>query len=300
MTTEAGSQGASGTAPGEGQAAVAGVTLGTPAEGAQGAAAAAQSGSAPAEGAQGSKAWYEGLVKDADNLKTIEAKKWGSPEEAIKSYRELETRLSQGQKTQAPADPKEYAFNVPDEIKDGYSNEFADTYRNLAHKAGLSKEQAAAIHDGVLQFSSQSAKAQAEAQQAQLTKAVLETKTALEQAWGAEKSPEFNRNIEMSKRAIAQLDPGLMDALKQSGIVTKDGTITNAAVFKALAKAGATMFAEDSMFGAASQNKNPFAKETEDLNLQGQIFKQNPERAKLLIRSLPATEQMKWAHVLGG
>lgn len=303
MTTEAGSQGNGSGAPADGgQGEPSGVTLGTPAEGTQGAGAQGQQGSPGAEGTQGSKLWYDGLVKDADNLKTVEAKKWASPEDAIKSYRELETRLSQGQKAQAPSDPKEYAFTVPKEAEGSYSTEFADTYRNLAHKAGLSKEQAAAIHDGVLQFSQQSAKAAAEAQTAALTKSILETKTELEQVWGAEKSPEFNRNLEMSRRALSQLDPGLKGALEQSGIIVKTAngeTITNAAIFKALAKVGATMFSEDSLYGSAAQNTNPFAKATENLKAQGDIFRTNPERAKLLIQSLPPAEQAKWAHVLG-
>lgn len=296
--TVAVSQGAdAGGAPAQGQAPAAGVSLGTPAAAAGAAGAADQSGASGAGAGEGSaKPWYDGLVKDADNLKTIEAKKWDSPEAAIKSYRELETKMSQGVKSQAPADAKEYKFSVPKEMEANYNTEFADTFRAVAHKAGLSPEQAAAIHDGVLAYSSQSLTTQSAAAAKALDTKVIETKTDLENAWGNEQSPQFARNLEMSKRAISQLDPGMMDALKAAGIVTENGTITNAAIFKGLAKAGAQMFAEDTLYGAKSSNTNPFAKETEDMTAQAHLLKNKPEQAKLLIRA--SGREAMWAHVL--
>lgn len=290
-------QGGEGGAPGEGQAPPAGVTLTTPAAAPGASGTPGQQGSPGATGSEGTKPWYDGLVKDADNLSTIKAKNWESPEAAIKSYRELETRLSQSTKSQAPSDPKEYKFNIPDAAKDTYNNAFADAYRTTAHKAGLSVEQAGAIHDGIVDYFGQTMAAQIEADNAALNKQITTAKTALVEAWGNEQSPEFARSLEMSKRAANQL--GLMESLRKNGILVKTGnteTITDPEMFKAFAKIGEALYAEDRLYGTAASNINPFAKETEDLTMQGRIIREDPNKAKTLIRA--AKVEHIWGHFL--
>lgn len=249
--------------------------------------------------------WYKALVKDADNLKTVETKKWGDLEAVVKSYRELETAFSSkgAGATQAPSDPKEYVFNVPPELKDGYNAQFADTFRAVAHKAGISKEAAAAIHDGVLAYAKDSLATQTQSSTEAISKAVTSTKTALEQAWGADVTPAFARNLEMAKRAASQLDPALMQELRDVGAIVKIGNdemIAKPAIFKALAKVGGQLFAEDTLFGPAAQNANPFDPKTTDMAAQAHLVRTDLARAKLLIRAAGPKVEAMFRHVLDG
>ena len=290
------SQQTAGGAP-QGQAPAVGVTLTTPAAAAGAGAGAGSSGSLAADAGAGSKVWYEGLVKDEGNLGTMKAKNWATLDDAVKSYRELETKISQGQQAKrGPAAPTDYKFEVPDTMKDHYSKEFADGFRNWAHKLDLSQEQAKGLHDSVLEFSQQAMKVQSAAASKALETSILTTKTDLESAWGNEKSPEFARNLEMSRRAIEKLDPGLKDALKASGVITENGTVTNSAIMKAMAKVGAAMFAEDTVHGQQAITSNPFEKGKENPLLQSRLFQTDPEKAKLLIRA--AGVDKEWAHAL--
>lgn len=277
-----------------------GVDLGTPTTGTPTPTTGTPTGSDPA-GSGGAKPWYDGLVKDPDNLKAITTKKWDSPEALVKSYRELETAFSQKSAvSQAPSDPKDYAFNIPKELQAGYNAPFADAFRTAAHKAGLSKEQAAAVHDGVLAFAQENLQAQATGSREALSQQVVKAQAALEKSWGGSITPEFARNLEMAKRAIGNLDPNLRQELVDVGAIVVDGgreLIAKPAIFAALSKAGAALFAEDTLFGRASQTSNPFDAKTEDMKMQGHIVKTDPARARLLIAAAGLQNAPHWRHM---
>lgn len=277
-----------------------GVGLGTQAAATGAAVDASKTGSEAATAASGDP-WYKAHVKDADNLKTIETKKWDGVEAVVKSYRELETAFSSKSATasQAPSDPKEYAFTVPTDIKDGYNQQFADTFRTVAHKAGLSKEQASAIHDGVLAYAKDSLTTQSTAATEATSTAITTTKADLEKAWGQSITPAFAQNLEMAKRAATNLDPNLMQELRDVGAIVKVGNeemIAKPAIFKALAKAGGQLFAEDTLYGNAASNANPFDPKTLDMKMQGHLVQTDPAKAKLLIRA--AKQEGMWGHFL--
>ncbi len=279
----------------------AGIDLGTQAAATGTNAATSSTGSGDAAAAAGTKPWYDGLVKDADNLRTIEAKKWDSPEAAIKSYRELETAFSQkGAANSAPSDPKDYKFEVPKELQAGYNAPFADAFRKASHNAKLSQEQAAAIHNDVLAFAQQNLQTQVDGSREALSQQVTKAQAALEKSWGGAVTPEFSRNLEMAKRAIGNLDPDLRQELVDTGAIVIDGgreVIAKPAIFKALAKSGAALYAEDTLFGRASQTANPFDPKTEDMKMQGHIAKTDPARAKLLIAAAGLQNAPHWAHM---
>lgn len=278
-----------------------GIDLGTPTTGTPTPTNGTPTGSDPVV-VDGAKTWYSDLVKDPDNLKAIQTKKWDSPEAMVKSYRELEVAFSQkSAASQAPSDPKGYEFNIPKELQAGYNAPFADAFRASAHKAGLSKEQAAAVHDGVLHFAQQNLQAQADGSREALSQQVTKAQAALEKSWGGAITPEFSRNLEMAKRAIGNLDPDLRQELVDVGAIVVDGgreLIAKPAIFKALAKSGASMFAEDTLFGRASQNTNPFDPKTADPSMQSHIVKTDPARAKLLIRAAGLGNAFEWQHFL--
>lgn len=281
----------------------AGVSLGTPAAAAQAAAAGSPTGSEAAAAASGDP-WYKAHVKDADNLKTIETRKWDSVEAVVKSYRELETAYSsKGAASQAPSDPKEYIFNVPDALKGSYNQQFADGFRQWAHKAGISKEAAATLHDEFVNYAGAQFSAQQQSATESLSTTVAKAKGALEKAWGADTTPAFSRNLEMAKRAISQLDPELMDELRGMGAIVKVGNdemIAKPALFKALAKAGGQLFAEDTLFGDAAKVANPFDPKTANMQMQGKIIREDPAKAKLLIRAAGAEAVKMYEHFLNG
>lgn len=118
-----------------------------------------EGGAAGGQGAPagGTTPWFS-TIEDADLRGFAELKKWGSPADAVKSYRELEKfqglppdRLAkvpdkddaEGWKAfntrfgwVAPADAKDYALPVPD----GYKPEFANAMAGKFHELGVPKE----------------------------------------------------------------------------------------------------------------------------------------------------------------
>jgi hypothetical protein len=93
-------------------------------------------------------------------------------------------------------------------------------------------------------------------------------------------------------RAAHQL--GLKDALVKGGLLTADGGVRNATLAFALARVGKELFSEDSFAtgDGAGVISNPWAKETSNLTEQGRLVRQDPDKARALIRAAgqnPAT-----------
>ena len=96
----------------------------------------------------------------------------------------------------------------------------------------------------------------------------------------------------MARRAMTNLDPGLKDALIESGaIVRHEGRemVANAAIFKALANVGNKLFSEDSQFSSPAADYNPFLSENDQkpgaMAMMGRLVKENPDKAALLIKA---------------
>jgi hypothetical protein len=155
-----------------------------------------------------------------------------------------------------------------------------DLVRQVLEKARTEGVAATAKTEGAA-----AATAHAEAQK----NVIRTTAGELQAEWGQQGTPGFNRNMEMARRAIRMADPKLLDALKQTGaVVTVDGkdNVVNATLFKAFAKMGAGMYAEDSLFGSlGSDGKNPFDDKTTDLAMQGRFMREEPEKAISMIRA---------------
>lgn len=127
------------------------------ANGAGGEGGAAGGGQGAAGAGSGTTPWFS-TIEDTDLRGFAELKKWGTPADAVKSYRELEKfqglppdRLAkvpdkddaEGWKAfnarfgwAAPDDPKDYALPVPD----GYKPEFARAMSSKFHELGVPKE----------------------------------------------------------------------------------------------------------------------------------------------------------------
>lgn len=182
-----------------------------------------------------------------------------------------------------------YDFAVPKELPPElpYDGERASAFKAHAHKLGLTKEQAAGIHDwyvgtAVEDFGNVS-KAQGEKQMAT---AQAET-SKLVKLWGPQDGETFRTNLELGHRAISDLGGVEVEAaLKSRGIIGDDGIILDATLATFFAKIGGAFVKEgDIPRGNAARINNPFADDHANMTEQMAIMKEDPLVAKSLIRA---------------
>lgn len=256
----------------------------------------------------GATDWVAGLSQE--NRALVEAKKWGSSEDAIKSYRELEAHVGKAltvpgadapaedwdklwSKLGRPEKPDGYQLkvdrtNLPAEFP--YDENLAIEFRTMAHEAGLSPSQAQKLHD---RFVAQQAKSFTGIGEA-AAKREGDAHRELVGKWGDPATPAFKQNVELMSRAVAQL--GISDSLKAAGLLAPDGAVRDAKLSFALAHIGKELYAEDTMAtGAGGVLDNPFSAQSENLTKQGKLIREDPEKARALIRAAgldPATYKL--------
>lgn len=206
-----------------------------------------------------------------------------------------------GDGSEVPANPAGYEFKMPDGMPEGmaYDNSFASKFADWAHNQGMSKAGAQQIHDFYVQHVGEHFSSSTAQQTEQLNTRVTETFDTLTKEWGQPETPAFQRNLELSRRAMSNLHPDFKQALVDAGVIRVDGAqevVTDARIMMGLQKAGSTMFAEDSVFGGKPADVNPFDPKTSDLTAQGDLVRENPDLAKQLIRA--AGVQEDWGHFL--
>ncbi len=251
------------------------------------------------QGGEQTTEWLTSL--DADNQKLVQDKGWKDINAAMKSYRELSSKL--GEKTlEAPADdadtdtwnafyakmgrpekPEGYQFSLPEGVPENvpYDQNFANEFRVWAHEAGLSPKQANALHGKYVRQVAAGMGQQAEAR----SQAVEKAHKTITQEWGEPEGEEYKRNVEMARRAMTQL--GLREDLTTAGIIDPEsGMITSAKTALALARVGRKMFSEDSMYsGPAAMGDNPFSDKSFNMTQQSLLIKNDPAKAATLIRA---------------
>lgn len=260
---------------------------------------AAPDASQPGLGHNGGPAW------DPTYKPMLEAKGWldadGSLKvnEVLKGYQNAETLISQ-RGSLAPKTADEYQLDKPDNAGQlGYNDDFAKWFKGAAHKIGLSQEQAKGLHDAYVGWAGESLGQMSQQQQAQLSERIQTTANTLTKEWGSPNTPAFSKNLEMARRAISQL--GLKDSLTALGVVVNVNgkeMVTDAAVIGALAKVGEGMYAEDTLYGDPATMTNPFDPETLDMTAQSRIFREDKERARSLIMSLPPEKRARYQSTL--
>lgn len=234
----------------------------------------------------------------------------------LKSYRELEklqgknSQQTQQPEVQLPAKASDYQFKLPDGIpSEGfYDNKLADAFKEIAFKAKLPADIAQTVHDEFVKNQFSNFEKFSTDQATQLNTAIQTAHDDLVKDWKGADTPQFKRNVEMARRAMTHLDPNLKDALKAKGVLVDhkgaDGkvaeVVADATIFKALAKAGTSLFAEDSMYGSRPVDQNPFdpkhhAAMPDFMKRQGDLIRQDRELAKTLIRA--AGQEKHWPHM---
>lgn len=243
--------------------------------------------------------WLAGLSEENRNL--VQAKQWGSPEAAVKSYRELEAHASKAlrppgedataeewdafyAKLGRPEKPEGYEFALPEGLPEDlpYDDTFAQKFKAWAHDQGLTPKQAHALHDAYVQDFAGQVQSAREAE----GKAVEEAHQTLVKEWGNPDTDTYKRKVEMMSRAARQLGGNdLYGELAEMGAITKSGEVKRPQLAKALASVGEKLFAEDNLFGGPGSVENPFSEKSFNLTKQGQMIRSDPDRAKALIKA---------------
>jgi hypothetical protein len=235
-----------------------------------------------------------------ENRTLVEAKKWGSLDDAFKSHRELETHASKALvppgkdataedwnkfygKLGRPEKPEGYELKVaretlPEDFP--YDETLSVEFRNWAHEAGLTPSQAQKLHDSWVGKHAGTF----EAMKQDLAKKADTAHSEIVQEFGQPDTDGYKKGVELMSRAVRQL--GITDALKEGGMLSADGAVLNGKLAKALARVGKDMFSEDSYAsGDGAALDNPFSKATENLTKQGQLISSDPNKARAMIRA---------------
>jgi hypothetical protein len=239
-----------------------------------------------------------------DYKQLAENKGWKSLDDALKSYKELETHLSQTRPAEAPKDITAYeaATTKPENAADiGYNDDFAKWFKETSLAGKVPVETAKHYHDAFVKWAGEQAGRTGETQVAAATERVNKAATELTKSWGSPNTPKFARNLDMAMRAINNLSPDLKQALADTGVIANVGgkeMVANHVIIDALAKAGAAMYAEDTLYGSTSNSANPFDPATLDLTKQGQLIRTDKARAASFIRALKPELQSRYTALL--
>lgn len=191
-----------------------------------------------------------------------------------------------------PEKPDGYEFKAPADLPKElpYDGERAKAFAELAHKAGLTREQGAMIHDWAVKNALADFKGMTEGG---VTKAAEEAKSATEaltKEWGPLSGDTARANLAFADTALRELPGGaeLMAELEAKGFVAtlEDGTklVRSAPITKFLASVGGALFKEGEITrGNPAFASNPFAAATKNETLAGQMVKNNPEQARTMI-----------------
>lgn len=236
-----------------------------------------------------------------DNRMVAEAKGWDTLDKVVTSYRNLEAKI--GDSLRAPADDasaeewqsfysrlgrpeaaSDYEFSMPEGLAEDfpYDAESADRFAEWAHEAGLSPRQAQGVHDRFIHNMNSQFSSMAQAN----SEAVDEAHAALVEAWGEPATQRYQRNVELTNRALRELGGDRLAAsLKDRGVITEDGAIADPAIAFMLHKAGERLFSEDRVFGADAGRSNPFDRTSENITEQGRLLRGDPDLARTYIRA---------------
>jgi hypothetical protein len=190
-------------------------------------------------------------------------------------------RLPDDRRAPPSADGYEFAppANMPEDVP--YSNEFAEWFKAAAHKAGVSKGQAKALHDEFVGMSIATTQASTEARQEAGLK-------ALEETWGPSTEGRFKANVEFADKGIKALGGDkLMASLKANGLLGKNGEVLDPVIATAFAAAGQQFGAEGELVlsgqSGGHAGPNPWAEGAENLTAQSKLVKTDPALAASLI-----------------
>lgn len=188
-----------------------------------------------------------------------------------------------------PKTADEYDFRPPESLPETlpYDGERAKSFAGLAHKIGLSKAQAAAVHDWAVEnavndFNGYSA------QSAEERTTVAKTETAkLEKLWGPLDGDAMRVNLGFADKVIRELGGDeVLSEFQRVGLIGSEGSvIMSAPIAVMLSKIGSALYKEDGVVrGRPDRIGNPFA-EGDGFNVTAQmkIVREDKDHAMALI-----------------
>lgn len=188
-----------------------------------------------------------------------------------------------------PKSVDDYDFRPPESLPENlpYDGERAKSFAALAHKVGLTKEQAAKVHDwavetAVTDFNGINARTAEE--RATIAKAETEKLTKL---WGPLNGEAMRANLAFADRVLRETggDEALAEFQRVGLIGSEGNVILSAPIAVMLSRLGSALFKEDDVVrGRADRIGNPFA-EGSDFNMTAQmkIVKEDRNHALSLI-----------------
>ncbi|TFG66381.1 MAG: hypothetical protein E4H28_02135 [Gemmatimonadales bacterium] len=201
-------------------------------------------GSAPAGNPATEAPWY-GADAPSELNGFVELKGWEKPDQAIESYRNLETLLGADKAGRAVVWPKDAndaegwkaihsRLGVPEspedyglKVAEGESDAFVKAAAPVLHKLGLSKAQAEGLNNFLEEYTGGLNKSNAEAVTAKTTQAV----EALKSEWGA----AYDERIEAGQKAVRSM------GLSEADLEQMEAAMGTAQLFKFMHKMGSKL-----------------------------------------------------------
>lgn len=186
-----------------------------------------------------------------------------------------------------PPEPTGYEFKVPESMPENlpYDEGFANDYRDIAHRHGLTATQAAALHDWFVGEQVKGVETMVSQNSEQLEQRAVAERAKLEKVWGPVDSETGRKNAALADRALRSAPPEFMSDLQRAGMLGPRGEVLNANLGVFMSTLGAAIFQEGEVVrGDASAIGNPFA-DGDNFNLTNamRLVKNDPDHALVLI-----------------
>jgi hypothetical protein len=167
-----------------------------------------------------------------------------------------------------------------------YDSEFVDDWRQFSHEAKLPAAVSAKAHDWFLHHAAKAIEAQKSENTAFYQRLAEASTKVMEDVWGQTGSERYATNREHFNRAVDGLGgEALMRELVETGVLDENRRVLAPRVVLALSEAGRAMFAEDQMVLGGNAGRNPFSDDSRNWDEQNTIIRDDPTRARQLIRS---------------
>lgn len=183
-----------------------------------------------------------------------------------------------------------YQFTPPKDLPEGlpYDGDRAKAFAGVAHKLGITQEQAVGLHDWFMADSVNAFQGMGEAQKAAMQQRGTAATEALVKEWGPLDGETAQANFEIADKVFTQVPGGqdFLNELKTLGVVGPNKEILSVPIAKMLAAIGTALYTEDGVLrGKTDVIGNPFDDKGASFNLTAamKIAKEDPDRARSLI-----------------
>lgn len=191
-----------------------------------------------------------------------------------------------------PEAADKYEFKAPEGLPEGfeYDGKVEAAFRDIAHKAGLTQAQAAAVRDWYLGAAGEAFGGQVEAAKAAQSQRADKATEELVKLWGPLDGATAQANLEIADKVFTQTKGGndFLEALKELGLVGPNKEILDVRVAPFVASIGAALYTEDGVLrGSPDVVGNIFDEKAPEFNVTQQmaLIKSDPAKAASLMRA---------------